>query len=320
MTNFPGGITSMGVPILNSLGIGNVYHVVKSTESFYGDFSRNRKAVYDDGSQSLHTDIQSALDATVEARNDYVVVYPSDSDYDLTLALTLSKKSVHLVCPAGFGYDIGSNNSARIEQTVTGKVIFELSDTAIEIAGFYLKEYYGGSETFGHITMAATSYAPNIHHNSFMLRWMATCAGAIVASGDAGAWGKIERNWFVSQSGGARTCAAVVSIAAAATCAQVNHNQFTIGDTQIATVCIKNSAVKGNTNFNIFSESGGDGVASGGTITKAISINLNGTAIGNIGAVGSGQMLTGGTTLHSYSENYGGYIANTGTTNGSVEA
>lgn len=320
LTNFKNGIMSLGVPIVNPLGIGNVYHVVKSTEAFWGDFDKRRKTTYSDGTVSLHSTIQAALDCTVEARNDYVIVYPSDSDYDLTAALTMSKKSVHLVCPAGFGYDIGANNSCRIEQTTTALPIIAVSDSAIEIAGFYLKEYYGGVQTYGHITLAATSYAPNIHHNSFMLKWMATCAGAIVGTGDAGAWGKIERNWFVSQAGGARTCAAIISIGSSATGAQVNHNQFTIGDTQTATVCIQNLAVKGNTNFNIFGESGGSGVPDGGTITKCIQIHASGNAIGNIGAVATGQMLTGGTTLHSYAENYGAYIANVGTTNGSVEA
>ncbi|KKN42612.1 hypothetical protein LCGC14_0711620 [marine sediment metagenome] len=316
LTSFPNGILSMGVPVINSLGIGNVYHVVKSTESFYGDFDKNRKTRYSDGSQNLHTTIQAALDATVECRNDYVVVYPSNSDYDITAALTMSKKSVHLVCPAGLGYEIGANNSCRIEQTTAATAIIAVSDAAVEIAGFYLKPYIG----IAHITFAATSYAPNVHHNYIPLKWTSSNAAAFAGSGDACAWGNIEKNYFISQSGNSQTCAAIITIGASATGANVSYNQFTIGDGNTATICISNGAVKGNTNFNIFSEAGGSGAVNGGTITKCYTIHVSGCAIGNRGAVSTGKMGSGGTTLKSYSENYGGYIANTGTTNGSVES
>jgi hypothetical protein len=306
--------------LLGGLGVGNVYHVCKSTDTavyknmqqYFGGLTHKN-----DGTAVLHTDIQTALDATVECRNDYVIVQPSNSDYDLTAVLTMSKKCVHLICPAGLGYDIGATNAARLHQNTIATAVIAVSDASIEIAGFYFKNYTGVAA----ITMAATSYAPNIHHNTFAISAIAAWVGSIIGAGDAGGWGKIERNWFVSQGGGAQTCAAgIIQIQASATAAQVNHNQITVGDTQIATIGIANYAVKGNTNFNIFSESGGSGVADGGTITKCIAIHASGCAIGNIGAVATGQMLTGGTTLHSYAENYGAYIANTGTTNGSVEA
>jgi len=316
LTNFPGGITSMGAPVVGGLGVGNVYFVIKTAEAFYGEFDRERNTTYADGSRSIHTTIQSALDATVECRNDYVIVFPSDSDYDLTAALTMSKKSVHLVCPAGFGYERGATNACRIEQTTASTAIIAVSDSAVEIAGFYLKPYIGQS----HITLAATSYGLNIHHNTLVLKWTTSNSAAIAGTDDAGAWGSIERNWFVSQAGNAQTCAAVVSIGASATGARVCHNELTIGDGNTATVGIQNLAVKGVTSFNIFSQSGGSGVSDGGTITKCIQVHASGAAIGNVGAVSTGKMLTGGTTLNSYAENYGGYIANVGTTNGSVEA
>ncbi len=316
LTNFPNGLISMGSPVVGGLGVGNVYQVIKTTEAFYGDFERNRNTIYSDGSSAIQTTIQAALDVCVECRNDYVIVYPSDSDYDLTAALTMSKKGVHLVCPAGFGYERGATNACRIEQTTTALAIIAVSDSAVEIAGLYLKPYLGQS----HITLAATSYGLNIHHNTFMLKWTTSNSAAIAGTDDAGAWGSIERNWFVSQAGNSQTCAAVISIGSSATAARVCHNEITIGDGNTATVGILNQAVKGVTSFNIFSQSGGSGVSDGGTITKCISIHGSGAAIGNIGAVSTGNMLTGGTTLNSYAENYGGYIANVGTTNGSVEA
>lgn len=331
LTQFPNGITSFGNVINGGLGIGNVYYVVNTTSTTaYADILKKYGGLrYDDGSLMLHphtstssavtvNGLKTALAATVEDRNDYVVVLGANNTYYTDEALALDKKNVHIICPAGLGYDRGATNAARIQQITASTAIFAVSDASIEIAGFYLKNINGTAA----ITLAATSYAPNIHHNYFPLIWTSGAqVGAIVASGDGGAWGKIERNTFISQAGGACTCAAgVIVIGAPATGAAVNYNEIIIGDTQIATIGIANSAVKGQTNFNIFSESGGSGVSDGGTITTCISIHASGCAIGNVGAVGTGQMLTGGTTLHSYAENYGAYIANVGTTNGSVEA
>jgi hypothetical protein len=314
--------------VYESAGVGNIYYVIQTTETFYDQFVADHNEAYSDGTWSVcpHTatstvvttnGLKNALAKTVEGRNDYVIVMGANSTYYIDEALAMNKKGVHIICPAGFGYDIGATNAARIQQITAATAVFAVSDAAIEIAGFYIKNYDGVVA----ITLAATSYAPNIHHNTFALIESAAFVGSIIGAGDGGAWGKIERNWFVSQAGGAKTCAAgVIQIQPSATAAQVNHNQITIGDTQIATIGIYNGAVKGNTNFNIFSESGGSGVADGGTITKCITIHASGCAIGNIGAVGTGQLLDGGTTLHSYAHNFGAYIADVGTTDGSVEA
>lgn len=303
-----------------SMGVGNVYRVIKTDEPYYAQFLNDNQFTYSDGSVAVHTTLQSALNATVEGRNDYIIPQSSDSDYDITSVLTMSKKAVHLVCPAGLGPTYGSTNACRIEQITASTSIIAISDSAIEVAGLYLKPVAAGGCT--HIDVAAVSYGLNIHNNLFCLKWkVAPNLPAIACVGDGGAWGAVsEWNWFVSMAGNARTCAVIVEVQANATCARVDNNLFTIGDTEIATLCIGNYAVKGNTNYNIFGESGGDGVSDGGTITKAIAIHASGQAIGNIGAMGTGQLLTGGTTLHSYAENYGAYIANVGTTNGSVEA
>jgi hypothetical protein len=215
----------------------------------------------------------------------------------------MNKKAVHLICPAGMGYDIGATNAARIQQ-IGAYAVVAVTDAAVEIAGFYFKNLTGYSA----ITLGTgTAYAPNIHHNTFAIQAIASFVGSIIGTGDAGGWGKIERNWFVSQGGGAQTCAAgIVQIAAAATACQVNHNQIPIGDTQIATIGIANGAVKGSTNYNLFSECGGSGVSDGGTITNCISIHASGCAIGNRCAVASGAFATGGTAAHSFSDNLDG--------------
>ena len=144
-------LAQIGTPL--AMGIGNVYWVVKATETFYPIFLNKHQFKYEDGSDSVHTSIQSALNATVECRNDYVIVMPSNSDYDITSVLTMSKKSVHLICPAGLGYDVGATNACRIHQNTASTAIIAVSDSSIEIAGFYLKPYADAS----HITIAATS-------------------------------------------------------------------------------------------------------------------------------------------------------------------
>ena len=281
------------------MGIGNVYYVVKSAEAFYAQFVEDHQGEYTDGSEIVHTTIQSALDATVECRNDYVIVSPSNSDYDLTAALTMSKKSVHLICPGGLGYDMGASNAARIEQTTDSTAIIAVSDAAVEIAGFYLKPYYGQS----HITLAATSYAPLIHHNTFVLKWETGGANkpAIAGTGDACAWGGIERNWFVSQSGDDQTCPVVVDIKASATAARFNYNEMTLGDGNTATIGISNAATKGTVNYNLFNNAGSDA-----TWTHCISIGSYGSAIGNRGTVADSILVTGGAAGVSLSDNMNG--------------
>jgi hypothetical protein len=322
LTNFPGGLTSFGNVLYGGLGIGNVYYVVNttSTTAYKEMLKRYGGERYEDGSAVLHphtstastvtlNGLKSALAATVEDRNDYVVVMGANSTYYIDEALALNKKNVHIICPSGMGYDRGSTNSVRIQQITALTAIFAVADASVEIAGFYLKAIDGASA----ITLAATSYAPNIHHNYFPLIWSTLGVGSIIGTGDGGAWGKIERNTFISQSGGGVTCAAgVIQIQASATGCGVNYNEIILGDTQIATVGIANGAVKGQTNFNIFSESGGAAVASGGTITKCISIAATGCAIGNRAAVGTTQVLTGGTSAHSYSDNIGGVTGDAG--------
>lgn len=288
------------------MGVGNIYYVCETANTpVYEELAaRYDGLLYDDGSEVLHTGIAAALSATVECRNDYVVCQPKHADIDITAALVMDKKNVHLICPAGMGYDMGANNSLRIEQTTDSLAVIAVSDAAVEIAGFYFKPDPTTSGPM--ITLAATSYAPNIHHNYFTLKGSVTHGAGILGSGDAGAWGNIERNHFQTQVSDS-TFGSIIYIGASATGACVNHNQFTIGLDATATVCILNGAVIGNTNFNIFGTCGGSGVVSnGGQIGNCVSIHASGNAIGNRGAVGTGEFATGGTADHSFCDNKDG--------------
>jgi hypothetical protein len=304
-----------GVSLLNTpFGAGKVFHVARQGSDVYNWLA---EAVIpdSDGRARLFGHVSSASAVTtdafalavaelVEGRNDYIVVWPDNSTYYIDAAIALAVKGCHLVAPSGLGNEIGATNAVRIQQITAATACVAISDASVEVSGIYFKNINGTAA----ITLAAGSYAPNIHHNTFPLIWTSGAqVGAIVCSGDGGAWGSIERNWMVSQSGGACTCAAgVIVVGAAATAARVRYNEITIGDTQTATIGISNAAVKGRTDFNIFSESGGSGVSDGGTITNCIAINVSGAATGNRCSVAAGAFASGGTAAHSFTDNTDG--------------
>jgi hypothetical protein len=301
--------------ILGLLTVGNVYYVVNAADTDVVTYmNANYNFNYSDGSQSLYiatsltadVAIQAALNACVANRNDYVVVMPSSTNYSITASLSMSKKGVHLVCPTGLsGNTFPIGNTARLKSIVAATPVIAIatSTEAVEIAGFYIKNYADVAA----ITVATGTSALNIHHNMFPMVWSAAPVASIVATGSGCAWGSIENNWWISESGTGVTAAiACVNIGAQATGSRVCHNEVTIGDANIATLCISNAAVKGVTNFNVFSESGGSGVQSGGTITNAIAIPVNGAAVGNRGAVAANELLSGGTANTSFCDNLDG--------------
>ena len=286
------------------LGIGNVYRVCASGEAYYNDFVADHGGTYRDGSEVVHTTIASALAATVECRNDYVIVQPKNADYDLTAALDLDKKSVHLVCPAGLTYSIGANNAARLHQTGSDEIM-TVSDSAVEIAGFYLKNYY----TKGGIIIANSSYGLAIHNNYWAMSLDGSTnepmLGPLIANttGDAGAFSTIERNFIQSQSGGSATIAAIIIFNSQATGVRICDNEILIGDTNnTATVGILNSSLKGVTRDNIGHAS--QTPSGAGVFTHFINTHASGTAYRNICNVADGEIVVGGTDELSHILNY----------------
>lgn len=286
------------------MGVGNVYRVIKSSESYFNDFRADHDFEYSDGSRSVHADdgsgdgIQSALDACVANRNDYVIVQPSQADYDLTAALTLSKKSVHLLCPAGLGLERGSTNACRLEQTGSAEV-FVVSDASIEIAGFYLKHK---QNTTAIEIATAGGYSPNIHHNNIAMNTASTTSEPMInCTGDGGAYGDIHHNWIYSSGGNDTTIAIIIRVQASATMAKVTHNDITIGDGLTATVGIQNLATKGMVAYNDFGQAGADS-----TWTHCVQVSSFGNAIGNRGVVADGIIVVGGAADKSFSDNMNG--------------
>lgn len=310
MTATAGMLFQFGGQPVGNLAVGNVYFVIKTAEAYFDAFIDQRQHQYEDGSFSVHEDdgsgngIQTALDATVANRNDYVIVQPSQSDYDLTTALTMSKKAVHLLCPAGISYDRGANNACRLDQTGSDPVI-EVSDSAIEIAGFYMKN----ANTEGGIIISNSSYGLHIHNNYWAMRLNTgtnePMLGPLISnsSGDAGAWSTYENNSIQSQAGANATIAAIIRFNSQATGVKVLNNDLGIGDTNnTATVGILNSSVKGETHGNRFSAY--QTATGAGVFTHCVNIHASGTAYDNSGNVADGEIVVGGTAGKSFIRNF----------------
>ena len=186
-----------GMPVgADLLAVGNVYYVCQTgNTTVHADMVQRFKGnkYKNDHSNILHSTIATALTATVANRNDYILIVPDSSDHDLTATLTMSKKAVHLLCPAAMGMTVGANNCCRIEQTGNYAII-TVSGQAVEIAGLYFKN----KATYAGITFGTDTWAPHVHHNTFNLSLSgATNSGSIIqttTNTNSMGYGLIERN------------------------------------------------------------------------------------------------------------------------------
>jgi len=312
LSTFPDGLFQYGgVPVggLTSLGIGNVYWVIQSTNSAYQDFMEERQGIYhNDGSWRVHTTIASALTATVTERNDYVVVMPDDTDYTITATLAMDKRNVHLVCPAGLGYDVGCPKSARIYCSTTNTPAITLTGQCCEIAGFHFKNTASTLDTGAVIYASATAYYANIHNNNFsMVLSGGTNSPMIWGYNDALSYSLIHRNRFNTMTGASATIAAIVKTDAPCTGTHIEHNDFIIGCTCTCTTCVNNQSVMGTIKWNTVTccgeQAGGMGA---GTITNAFTAGTTNGVIGNMGAVPTATLISGGTASQSFCFNWDG--------------
>jgi len=318
---------------------GNVYYVIKKTETYFSKFLKDYQCTYSDSSKAvcideggtttssttaaLNTGIQDALDKCVANRNDYVLIMPSLADYDIGAALTMSKKCVHLICPGGLGYSIGATNAARIHQLADDTII-DMSAAACEVAGLYFKNYV--KQYAIDASIYATVYATNIHHNFFSITMSSTDGLPLIGSSIATAnqqdqysYGRIERNKFLTVAG-TGTLAKVIDVSQFAVGCDICYNDITTHSTMTITVGIYNYSVGGHTDFNTFGASGGTNAAQGGVITNGLDISVSGNAIGNRGAIAGAGLVAGGTADNSFCDNRSATDATLVTASGEVQA
>jgi len=319
LTNFPNGITSFGNVITGNMGIGNVYYVADTTGSGYSyineKYGNSRNP---DGSPMLypHTStstvvttngLASAVAACVNGRNDYVVLLPSNNTYYIDALLSLSKSTMHLICPSSQTCRVGCTNAARLQQIGAGLAIMEIVNGSIEVAGLYLKNI----SAYAHITVPTSgtysAWGLSIHNNYFVSRSSTTTLPMLDCNGDGASYSRIENNWFTEQvSSGAWTAGVIDSEGAANL--EIVGNYIIIGDSGNATYGIRALGAKNIVADNYFSECGTS------TITSCVTIHATGSAIGNRAAVATTHFSdSSGTTAVSYCDNANGVTNATGT-------
>ena len=331
LTNFPSGITSFGQLVPGSGGMGNIYYVVNSADTaVYSDiYQRLAGQAYSDGSQILYTHtasgatvtlngIQSALDACVANRNDYVIVLPSNSDYDLAAALTMSKNRVHLVCPPGIGWGGMPGNSARIHQnTATTQNIVVTAD-CVEIAGLFFKGYDGTAKDAPSIIhLSGTRWTPNIHDNFFGCAWTATGTGYGILADGACSHFSIRDNYFTNYgptllTGAANTGTAFIGItSSSSTRGLISGNQLLTGPNTTCSGIITTGpgfVIKDN----IIMESVAFSTYDAGVLTKGINSSVDTFCVGNRFQIATGgDSITGATANKCCVDNWQGDSGNT---------
>jgi len=278
---------------------GNVYYVIKKTESFYDQFVSDYHTVYADGSDSicadegtttsvaataaLNTGIQDALDKCVSSRGDYVVVLPSTNDYDIGATLTMTKRNVHLISPQNIGYETGAMNGCRIDQVGAASEIINVSNSNIEIAGFWMKAIstYACIEFANSGTLSA--WANSVHHNTFY--WSGTTSlvvGSEGSTGDGGSYSLIANNWFIP-AGSSNTTTNVVYLGNSAAAGRIVGNVCIVDNSNtLSNVYVANGAMSEVSNNRACAVAGG----TTGTITRAVTCT-RGLMSGNMLGVGA---------------------------------
>jgi len=307
LTNYPNGVTSFGVPVFASMGVGNCYWIGRTAAAAQYQLYSKRYAStrFDDGTPMLWADagdgvqMQAAITASQGGFNNYFLVAPGN--YNLTAALTLAGKSnSHLIACNQADYGTGAIGSSALTQT--GSVVGVIMEAYCELSGFQIINKDG----YAAVSVPTNIWRPTVHHNYFHMVG-GTDINIIDASAAGACYhGSIHHNKMTIWFGAALNSA--IWIGAASTAVNVSHNEITAHSTaSVLDYGIYNGSIAGMTNDNYVSEGGGDGVGTyGGTITVGIQIATSGSAINNRCAVGTGQGLAGGTASHTFVGNQDG--------------
>jgi len=284
LMDLKGGQAALG------LGIGNVYRVIPSTEAYYSQFLEDYQDEYADGSSVVHTTVQSALDACVAWRNDYVIVQPTDG-FSLTTALEMSKEHVHLICPSGLRGQAGFGG-AYLFQTGAAEKVIEISAKGCEVAGFQFLNY----ANVNHILIASGGHNAWIHDNFFHLRGSTNEGVAAIQTGTGVYYTMIVGNNF-QPSVSSITFASIIAISNNDNgWSKITDNSILISDGCTATIGIKASGYKCEVSRNIVAEIPADGASGAGTVSTAITYAAGGIAIDNRLCVANTADLSGGGT------------------------
>jgi hypothetical protein len=299
-----GGANALG------LGVGNVYHVVQAANSYvYAHVQKNYAGKHKDGTAAVHVTIQSALDATVANRNDYVIVWPDSSDYDSTATITMSKRDVHLICPAGLGSEGFPPNAARVHQTTAATACITISADAVEVAGLFFKGVEGGNI----IDLTGTRWSPHIHDCFFGMSATASSANYGIYASGACSHFSFHDNYFTNYSPGLMTgtdndiAAFIYAGTNASTRGLIRNNIMHTGGNTAVAAAISCAGYGCFIIGNYLWEDVAFGGTQAGTLTLGISTSADCLVADNrVGITTAADAVQGGTADASYVVNYEG--------------
>ena len=187
---------------------GRVFYVIQESDPGYADFLESHQP-YVDGvskvykhsatSSVVSTDgIANAFNATVEGRNDYVMVVPSSTTYYVDSTITMNKMRTHFICPEGIsanGNGMGCpGNWARISEITASTVLLTISAGTVEVAGLMLKGKQGATV----IDVTGSVACVSIHDDFISLNTSGTVATqyGIKVSGASTQNFSIFNNWI----------------------------------------------------------------------------------------------------------------------------
>lgn len=186
LTNYPGGVSSFGVPVLGGLLTqGNIYWVKKATDANYTAWYNDHITEYSDGTTSIFNTIQAAVNASSTAgRGDIILVCGGKWTEDVVV---YNHEGLRII---GLGYGTGGTedgaprmrpSDATTKYPFTTKIGstpqaagFHILTRNVEISGFYFDGgggyagIYAGGGLNGGVTGYTTENCSGLYvHNNF---------------------------------------------------------------------------------------------------------------------------------------------------------
>lgn len=238
MNRFPHGVSSFG-NVLDGIGMGsgfgNTYYVCQQTSAaWYKKWLDNHSLVYDDGSVSCHTTIQSAVNATTNNRGDVILLAPDVNDYDLAETVTINKNRIVIACPQNIipgGY---CGTQLRIHNAGDFAAFTITATASVTIAGLFFRETVSSGDDYPIIDVQAGAQVWGI---SLLNNWFGAATGAsghatkgIVNFGDTGGDHNIINNMIsIYNPTDSKTVAALLRFAAQVQGCIIKENWFHTG-------------------------------------------------------------------------------------------
>lgn len=284
---------------------GKIFIVAQTTYAGY-DIISDLFPPDPDGTVRLHATIQSALDAAVTNRDDYIIVLPDANDYDITEPITVTKDRIHIIAPSGLGHKGFPSNSVRVHQETAAEAIFTVTGHAVEIAGFFFKQSTGDGIDFS----TGTVWHPHIHDCFFgMACTDGTDAYGITGTGAVNHY-SIHDNYFNNYSPGAISGtdndlgSFIYFSAGGCTRGLIKDNIFMTGANTEVTSGIVAMGIDIIIDNNILAESKASAPTEDGTLTKGITTGPAATVCRNLFSMDGDNEVTGGAANESYVQNF----------------